>query len=284
MEYHLLLVLLFPLLGALLNTFFGTLIRRFVPAIATLALFLSFVFSLILIKDVASVGAFTHTFTRWIDAGPLFAPFALRADELSSFMALVVTLISFLVHLYSIGYMKDHEGNPDPGIRRYFIYLNLFVFSMLLLVLAENFLLLFIGWEGVGLCSYLLIGYEHHREAARDAGLKAFVVNRIGDVSFIIGIFLIFIYFDALDFTTLETKLSSLDPSSPVFELFGPLNILDLIALLLFGGAIGKSAQLPLYVWLPDAMEGPTPVSALIHAATMVTAGVYLVARTFFSF
>ncbi len=190
-------------------------------------------------------------------------------DPLSSVMILVVTFVGFLIHVYSIGYM-GHE----TGYYRFFGYLNLFVFFMLTLVLANNYVLLFVGWEGVGLCSYLLIGFYFHKKSAGDAGKKAFIVNRVGDAAFIIGMLLIFALVGSVRFTEVNAGLHHFSAETAGF------GILSLTGLLLFFGATGKSAQIPLYVWLPDAMEGPTPVSALIHAATMVTAGVYMVARS----
>jgi NADH-quinone oxidoreductase subunit L len=201
--------------------------------------------------------------------GPLgewFVDAALRIDSLSALMIAFVTFVGFLIHVYSTCYM-GHE----LGYGRYFAYLNLFMFSMLVLVLADNFLLMFVGWEGVGLCSYLLIGYDYHKKFAADAGKKAFVVNRIGDFGFILGIFGIFALFGTVEFGDVFTAAAA-NPSA-----YAPY--MTLVCLCLFLGAVGKSAQFPLYVWLPDAMAGPTPVSALIHAATMVTAGVYMVAR-----
>jgi NADH-quinone oxidoreductase subunit L len=194
---------------------------------------------------------------------------AYQVDPLSSVMLMVVTLVGFLIHVYSTGYMAH-----DPGYARYMAYLNLFMFSMLTLVLGANYAVLFVGWEGVGLCSYLLIGFWFHKQSASDAGKKAFIVNRIGDAGFLLGMFLIFVSFGSLDFRTVMAAAEHL----PVEMAWG--GVLTIIALSLFVGAMGKSAQLPLHVWLPDAMEGPTPVSALIHAATMVTAGVYMVARS----
>ena len=198
-------------------------------------------------------------------------PWAFRLDPLSGMMILVVTGIGFLIHVYSIGYMHDE---PRGGYARYFAYLNLFCFFMLMLVLGDNFLVMFVGWEGVGLCSYLLIGYWYEKKSASDAGKKAFIVNRIGDWGFLLGMFLVFFTFGTLDFRAVaERGRRDAGRDAPRF------GVLSLIRLLLFVGATGKSAQIPLYVWLPDAMEGPTPVSALIHAATMVTAGVYMVGR-----
>jgi NADH-quinone oxidoreductase subunit L len=204
---------------------------------------------------------------RWIGAGDFQANFALQIDPLSAVMLLVVSGVSFLIHVYSTGYMAE-----DRGYARYFTYLNLFVFSMLLLVTANNFLVLYVGWELVGLCSYLLIGFWYERKAAADAGKKAFIVNRIGDFGFALGVMLIFVTFGSLDYQDVFA-------GAPQMLAVGSVTA-TAITLLLFLGATGKSAQIPLYVWLPDAMEGPTPVSALIHAATMVTAGVYMVART----
>ncbi|HLE35631.1 MAG TPA: NADH-quinone oxidoreductase subunit L, partial [Candidatus Acidoferrales bacterium] len=204
--------------------------------------------------------------------GQLNADWGFLLDPLSSVMILVVTGVGFLIHVYSVGYMA-HEG----GYYRFFAYLNLFMFFMLLLVLAGNYALLFVGWEGVGLCSYLLIGFYFLRKSAADAGKKAFIVNRIGDFGFTLALLLMFWTFGSLDFTTVFGRAADM-PVEPAA--WGQAGVLTAISLLLFSGAVGKSAQIPLYVWLPDAMEGPTPVSALIHAATMVAAGVYMVARS----
>jgi len=202
--------------------------------------------------------------------GNFSVPWGFRLDPLSGMMILVVTGIGFLIHVYSIGYM---HGEPRGSYARFFAYLNLFVFFMLMLVLGDNFVVMFVGWEGVGLCSYLLIGYWYEKKSASDAGKKAFIVNRIGDWGFILGMFLIFATFGTLDFREVANAAGPMGVEAAGF------GTLSLITLLLFIGAVGKSAQIPLYVWLPDAMEGPTPVSALIHAATMVTAGVYMVGR-----
>ncbi|MXY17982.1 MAG: NADH-quinone oxidoreductase subunit L [Acidobacteria bacterium] len=204
--------------------------------------------------------------------GSFEVPWAFTLDPLSGMMLLVVTGIGLLIHIYSIGYI-DHE--PRGGVARFFCYLNLFCFFMLILVLGSSFLVMFVGWEGVGLCSYLLIGYWYKKQSASDAGKKAFIVNRIGDWGFILGIFLVFFTFGTLDFREVAVAASAL----PVETAAVGFGVVSLICLLLFIGATGKSAQIPLYTWLPDAMEGPTPVSALIHAATMVTAGVYMVCR-----
>ena len=202
--------------------------------------------------------------------GSFAVPWAFRLDPLSAMMSLIITGIGFLIHLYSTAYM-DHESRGS--FARFFCYLNLFCFFMLMLVLGSTFLVMFVGWEGVGLCSYLLIGFWYHKRTASDAGKKAFIVNRIGDWGFVLGIFLIFFTFGTLDFRAVAEAAATMPVET------GAFGVLSAICLLLFVGAMGKSAQIPLYVWLPDAMEGPTPVSALIHAATMVTAGVYMVGR-----
>ena len=219
------------------------------------------------------------TLAHWIPPIPLqtadglgafHTPWAFRLDPLSGMMILIVTGIGFLIHLYSSSYM-DHE--PRGGYARFFCYLNLFCCFMLTLVLGSTFLVMFVGWEGVGLCSYLLIGFWYHKKSAADAGKKAFIVNRVGDFGFVLGVFLIFFTFGTIDFREVAEAAAHMPVESAAF------GVLSTICLLLFVGAVGKSAQIPLYVWLPDAMEGPTPVSALIHAATMVTAGVYMVGR-----
>ncbi|MBI3329590.1 MAG: NADH-quinone oxidoreductase subunit L [Nitrospinae bacterium] len=265
------LIPLFPLLGSLLNGLLPrSLSEKSVGYLACGAVGLSFLCSLIAFFSLfalpppqRSVEVIVY---RWITSGDLQASMGFLLDPLSAVMILVVTGVGFLIHVYSIGYMHG-----DAGFQRYFAYLNLFVFSMLALVLANNFLLMFLGWEGVGLCSYLLIGFWFTRKAAADAGKKAFIVNRVGDCGFALGVFLIFVTFGSLQFSDVFSQ------AAQRLEVGG--SVATAIALLLFLGATGKSAQIPLYVWLPDAMEGPTPVSALIHAATMVTAGVYLVAR-----
>ena len=210
-----------------------------------------------------------QTIFTWIGSADFQVPLGLRLDPLSAVMILVVTGIGFLIHLYSTSYMVEEESYEYA---RYFAYLNLFAAFMLLLVLGDNFVVLFVGWEGVGLCSYLLIGFWYKNRFAADAGKKAFIVNRIGDVAFILGVLLAFSQFGTVNFKELNAAIAGLSAETT----FG---VVSAIALLLFIGATGKSAQIPLYVWLPDAMEGPTPVSALIHAATMVTAGVYLIGR-----
>jgi NADH-quinone oxidoreductase subunit L len=263
------LVLLFPAAGAIVLMFYGQRIKSAAGPIATLLMTASFVVSGItffrIVGRPEGNRVFVHKIYTFFHAGTLSVNVDYRIDPLSIVMMLVITGVGTLIHLYSIGYMR---GDPREG--RYFQYLNLFAFSMLLLVMANNFLIMFVGWELVGLCSYLLIGFWFDREQAAVAAKKAFITNRVGDFSFVIGLFLIFAHFGTLDFG----KIFS---SAPTVITAGTATA---IGLLLFGGAAGKSAQIPLYVWLPDAMMGPTPVSALIHAATMVTAGVYMVART----
>jgi NADH-quinone oxidoreductase subunit L len=266
------LCIFFPLVGVLVNGFFGArLPKKHVGWIGCGSVALSLAVAIGCFIQLPSLPQRTHevVLLDWIAVSNFRAPFAFRVDPLSMVMLLVVTGIGFLIHVYSIGYMGH-----DPRYARFFTYLNLFMASMLTLVLANNFLLMFVGWEGVGLCSYLLIGFWFERPSAAEAGKKAFIVNRIGDFGFILGMLLIFKYFGTLDFQDVFEAAAGKDH---IFVLGVPL--LTLITLLLFIGATGKSAQIPLYVWLPDAMEGPTPVSALIHAATMVTAGVYMVAR-----
>ncbi|MFB3777971.1 MAG: NADH-quinone oxidoreductase subunit L [Bryobacteraceae bacterium] len=266
---HLWLIPAFPLAGFILNGLVG---RRAPKALVNLIAIGSVVLSFAwVLKTLLALGSMEEThleqYFTWIESGALRIGFDLAVDRLTAVMLLVVTGVGLLIHIYAIGYMA-HEG----GYYRFFAYFNLFMFFMLILVLAANFLLLFVGWEGVGLCSYLLIGFYFLKKSATTAGNKAFIVNRIGDFGFSLAIFLIFIGYKSLDFATVFPAVSS----QPAETTAGTLT---LIGLLLMVGAAGKSAQIPLYVWLPDAMEGPTPVSALIHAATMVTAGVYMVAR-----
>jgi len=270
-------IVLIPLVGFLINGIFGkNFSKRTVTLIACAAAAFSFVFALcaffqFLGKSAETAALLNFNYFNWIQAGDLKVAAGFQLDPLSAVMILVVTGIGLLIHIYSVGYMA-HEG----GYYRFFAYLNLFMFSMLTLVLANNFVLMFVGWEGVGLCSYLLIGFYFHKKSAGDAGKKAFIVNRIGDYGFMLGMFLIFVRFGTLDFSGVFEQVKS-EVVGGSLLLGDPL--ITAICILLFIGATGKSAQLPLYVWLPDAMEGPTPVSALIHAATMVTAGVYMVAR-----
>jgi NADH-quinone oxidoreductase subunit L len=270
---HLWLIPLAPFAGFLLNGILGRRMPKW--AVTTVALLAPLVAFGVVANVALGVFGFipapsflpcVETFGNWINIAALHVDFSFVLDQLSLVMLLVVTGVGFLIHVYSVGYMSD-----DEGYARYFSFLNLFLFFMSVLVLADNALLMFIGWEGVGLASYLLIGFYFQKKSAADAGKKAFIVNRIGDVGFLIAMFLLVANFDTLTFTEIATKLGQ-DPGWTG-------GVVTVIALCLMLGAAGKSAQLPLYIWLPDAMEGPTPVSALIHAATMVTAGVYMIAR-----
>jgi NADH-quinone oxidoreductase subunit L len=266
---------LLPLLGSAVNGLFGEKWpNKIVNWVALSSTGLSFGCALEAVREFFESGQalFHKEFFTWIAAGNFRAGFDLQMDQLTVVMVLVVTGVGWLIHIYSTGYMA-HEG----GYYRFFSYLNLFMFFMLILVLAANYVLLFVGWEGVGLSSYLLIGFYFLRKSAADAGKKAFIVNRIGDFGFMLGMFLLFRTFHTLDFQTLFDAQHAAGWPAEAYGQFGTFTV---ACLLLFMGACGKSAQLPLYVWLPDAMEGPTPVSALIHAATMVTAGVYVVVRS----
>jgi len=274
---HLWIIPLLPLLGSAINGLLGgKWPNSIVNSVALGATGLSFAFALEAVREFFAGGQVpVHKhFFDWISTGAFTAGFDLQLDQLTVVMVLVVTGVGFLIHIYSTGYMA-HEG----GYYRFFSYLNLFMFFMLILVLAANYVLLFVGWEGVGLCSYLLIGFYFLKKSASDAGKKAFIVNRIGDFGFMLGMFLLFRAFHTLDFNGVFTAATG-STWGNVHEPWGQFGTFTIACLLLFMGATGKSAQLPLYVWLPDAMEGPTPVSALIHAATMVTAGVYVVARS----
>jgi len=259
-----------PALSTFILVVFGRrLPKRYVSFQACSAIFISFIISVISFIGLLGTNPesipIVKTLFSWIRAGTFGADFSLQLDPLSAIMCLVVTGVGFLIHVYSVGYMAD-----DRSYTRYFTLLNLFAFAMLILVMASNMVLMFVGWEGVGLCSYLLIGFWFEKHSAANAGKKAFIVNRIGDAGFILGLLFMFITVGSVEFRSINEAIGG-----------GLLNqgMATLIALLLFLGATGKSAQIPLYVWLPDAMEGPTPVSALIHAATMVTAGVYMVSR-----
>ncbi|HWX54120.1 MAG TPA: NADH-quinone oxidoreductase subunit L [Verrucomicrobiae bacterium] len=268
------LIPLLPLVGAAINGLFG---RRFknsvVSAVALLFTGASFAWALraVILGQQLGLPYDRALPFDWIDAGTFHVPFGFYLDQLSTVMLLVVTGVGFLIHVYSVGYMA-HEG----GYYRFFAYLNLFMFFMLTLVLSNNYLLMFVGWEGVGLASYLLIGFFFLKDSAANAGKKAFIVNRIGDFAFLLGMFLIIQHFKTLNFGGADGVFEQVKQISPE----AGWGWLTAIALLLMFGATGKSAQIPLYVWLPDAMEGPTPVSALIHAATMVTAGIYMIARS----
>lgn len=261
------LIPLAPLSGFLLIALLNKQLRQWLAAlIACSSVLFSFILSVVLFFALGDdQTAFTLTAFDWISAGDFSVSFSLLVDPLSILMMLIITGVGFLIHVYSSGYMHG-----DEGFNRFFAYLNLFIFFMLLLVMSSNYLLMFVGWEGVGLCSYLLIGFWFKNTAYNNAAKKAFIMNRIGDLGLILGVILIFINFGTLAYEDVFAQASSFSAGS---------GVLTAITILLFIGAIGKSAQIPLYTWLPDAMAGPTPVSALIHAATMVTAGVYMVAR-----
>ncbi len=278
-----------PLFGAIINALVGRkLPRNLIATIAVGSITLAFIVAILELSILLSLPPEarvdpenTHqVLYSWIAVGDFNINVAFLYDPLSAIMLLVVTGVGALIHLYSVAYMSD-EDNADYA--RFFTYMNLFAFSMLLLVLADNYLLLYVGWELVGLCSYLLIGFWFTRDAARSAAIKAFVVNRVGDFGFALGIILMFWTFGTLNFAEVFTRASAFNANQGLAfasTLAAGAPVITIITLLLFLGATGKSAQIPLYVWLPDAMEGPTPVSALIHAATMVTAGVYMVARS----
>jgi NADH-quinone oxidoreductase subunit L len=270
----LLLIPLLPFVGFLVNAGLGRRISKAAAgAVACAAMIGAFAVSLAAVLRLVALApesrALAQTVFTWISSGDFNVAFGLRLDPLSAVMILVVSGIGSLIHIYSTAYMHDER---DAEFARYFSYLNLFAAFMLVLVLGANFLVMFVGWEGVGLCSYLLIGFWYEKKSASDAGKKAFIVNRIGDFGFVLGVLLLFVRFGTVDFQEVARAVAPLGPEAA----FGTISI---ITLLLFVGATGKSAQIPLYVWLPDAMEGPTPVSALIHAATMVTAGVYMIGR-----
>src|SRR5438045_2360916 len=263
------LIPLLPLLGAAFNGLAGRWVpKSWVYTVALVVVLLSFLIGFAgFVQMSGEEGTqFHETVYTWFAVGSLHVDLALSLDRLSGTLVLVITGVGFLIHLYSVGYIDE-----DPGYWRYFAYLNLFVAAMLLLVLGDNLVAMFVGWEGVGLCSYLLIGFWFDDDTKAYAGRKAFVVNRIGDFGFLIGIFVLYANTGTVGFAQLHGMTLG-------------LSVASMAAMLLFVGAMGKSAQLPLYVWLPDAMAGPTPVSALIHAATMVTAGVYMIARLNFLF
>ncbi|RCH54601.1 NADH-quinone oxidoreductase subunit L [Mucilaginibacter hurinus] len=268
MDKYIWLIPLLPLAGFIINGLGrNTLPKNVIGAVGSLLVAAAFGLSIAAFFQVKQTGApINVNYFEWFAAGNLRVPFAFLIDQLSAIMLLIITGIGFLIHLYSIGYMHH-----DKGFGKFFAYLNLFVFFMLLLVMGSNYLIMFIGWEGVGLCSYLLIGFWFSNPDYADAAKKAFVMNRIGDLGFLIAVFLIFETFGSIGFAEVFGKAAGMSSGD---------NTLLLITLLLFVGATGKSAQIPLFTWLPDAMAGPTPVSALIHAATMVTAGIYMIARS----
>ena len=268
-------ILFLPLVAAIISGFFGRIIGdKGSQIITSLFVSISAILSIIVLFNVVTNGYSENLIiATWINSGSLNVNWSVNIDPLSAVMLVVVTLVSALVHIYSIGYMSH-----DPHKSRFMSYLSLFTFAMLTLVTSDNFIQLFFGWEGVGLCSYFLIGFWYKKESANAAAIKAFVVNRVGDFGFALGIFLIFYLFGTVNYDEVFQQIPNITEKNLVFLGVG-VNAVDLICLLLFIGAMGKSAQFFLHTWLPDAMEGPTPVSALIHAATMVTAGVFLVVR-----
>lgn len=280
MEFVLKMLIFLPLVSGIVN---GVCCRKFTNCMASTISSVAIVVSaicavLIFIKAGINKEIMHIVIANWIDTYEVYVNWSLYVDQLTAIMFLLVTSVSAVVHIYSLGYMAS-----DKNLPKFLSYLSLFTFFMLALVSADNFVQLFFGWEGVGLCSYLLIGYYYHKESANSAAVKAFVVNRVGDFAFIIGIVMIIIYAESVDFVDVFAASESLSKES--IEIVGmEFVILDVICLMLFLGCMGKSAQIGMHVWLPDAMEGPTPVSALIHAATMVTAGVFLVARCSFMF
>lgn len=272
-----LIIVLAPLLGALIAGLFGRAIGRSgAHRVTIIGVSLAFICSLLVFKQVifANNSSTLIDIYTWLSLGGLDLKIGFLIDPLTVTMMLVVTFVSLMVHIYTIGYMQD-----DPGYQRFFSYISLFTFSMLMLIMSNNFLQLYFGWEAVGVVSYLLIGFWYTKESAIFANLKAFLVNRVGDVGFILGIAAILAVFNSLDYQTVFTQAASVTNQS--FAITGNTHwpVMTVICLLLFVGAVGKSAQVPLHVWLPDSMEGPTPISALIHAATMVTAGIFMVAR-----
>ncbi len=270
-------IVLAPLLAAVLAGLFGKAIGRTVAHTVTIAgVAVSFVLSLIVFKHIALDGGeiFNGSVYTWMVSDGIHFEVGFLIDKLTALMMVVVTFVSLMVHIYTVGYMRD-----DPGYQRFFSYISLFTFSMLMLVMANNFLQLFFGWEAVGLMSYLLIGFWYKRESAIYANLKAFLVNRVGDFGFLLGIAAILMYTNSLDYYEVFAKAPDLTNETMSVIPGKEWAVMSVICILLFIGAMGKSAQMPLHVWLPDSMEGPTPISALIHAATMVTAGIFMVAR-----
>src|SRR5438105_9560296 len=275
MQQLYLLIALSPLAGAIVVGLWGAKLGRAASHwICILGVAVSFVGSGFVLRDVLAGNAFNGDIYVWMTSGDVKFAIGFLIDPLTALMMVVVTFVSLMVHIYTVGYMAD-----DPGYTRFFSYISLFTFSMLMLVMANNFLQLFFGWEAVGLVSYLLIGFWFTRPTAIYANLKAFLANRVGDFGFLLGIALILANFGTLDYAAVFGQAGSL--SSKTIEIIpgAPWGLITVICVLLFVGAMGKSAQFPLHVWLPDSMEGPTPISALIHAATMVTAGIFMVAR-----
>ncbi len=264
-----------PLFGAILAGLFGKLLGRTLSHVVTIAgVAIAFIASVVIFQDVQAGHVFNGSVYTWMTSGDVRFEVGFLIDPLTTMMMLVVTFVSLMVHVYTIGYMHD-----DPGYQRFFSYISLFTFSMLMLVMSNNFLQLFFGWEAVGLVSYLLIGFWYTRDTAIYANLKAFLVNRVGDFGFILGIGLVLAHFGSLDYATVFARAPELATATITLIPGQEWSLMTVVCILLFIGAMGKSAQFPLHVWLPDSMEGPTPISALIHAATMVTAGIFMVAR-----
>jgi NADH-quinone oxidoreductase subunit L len=264
-----------PLVGAIIAGLFGTQVgRKGAHTVTILGVLISFIASCFVFSDVLAGNTFNGSLYTWMVSGGVRFEVGFLIDKLTVTMMLVVTSVSLMVHIYTIGYMEE-----DPGYQRFFSYISLFTFSMMMLVMSNNFLQLFFGWEAVGLVSYLLIGFWYKRPTAIFANMKAFLVNRVGDLGFLLGIALVLTYTGSLDYKTVFEKVKLLENISIVMGPFGIVSLMTAICILLFIGAMGKSAQVPLHVWLPDSMEGPTPISALIHAATMVTAGIFMVSR-----
>ena len=273
MEQIYLIIALAPLVGAIFAGFLGSLLGRMATNVVTiLGVLVSTVLSMYVFNYHVLEGgdAFNENIYTWMQIGNLNISVGFLIDNLTSVMLVIVSFVSLMVHVYTIGYMHD-----DPGYTKFFSYISLFTFSMFILVMSNNFMQLFFGWEAVGLVSYLLIGFWHHKESAVEANFKAFIVNRVGDFGFLLGIALVLMYFGSLDYAEVFASLNNV---TGVTMLDGA-SVITVICILLFIGAMGKSAQVPLHVWLPGSMEGPTPISALIHAATMVTAGIFMVSR-----
>ncbi|MCP5269595.1 MAG: NADH-quinone oxidoreductase subunit L, partial [Zoogloeaceae bacterium] len=270
-----LLVPMAPLVGAMIAGLFCRVIPRWVAHTVTIAgVAIAFITSCVIFKDVMAGNTYNGAVYQWLTSGDYSFEVGFLIDSLTVTMMLVVTSVSLMVHIYTIGYMQE-----DPGYNRFFSYISLFTFSMLMLVMSNNFMQLFFGWEAVGLVSYLLIGFWYTRPTAIFANMKAFLVNRVGDFGFILGIGLVLAHFGTLDYATVFQKAPEF--INTTINIWGAAewSLMTVTCILLFIGAMGKSAQVPLHVWLPDSMEGPTPISALIHAATMVTAGIFMVAR-----
>src|SRR5687767_9487161 len=275
MQFLYLVVPLAPLIGAIVAGLFGRAVgRRGAHTVTILGMVVCTVASAMVFMDVLQGNVYDGTVYTWLVSGNTSFEIGFLIDRLSATMMLVVSFVSLMVHIYTIGYMAD-----DPGYQRFFSYISLFTFSMLMLVMSNNFLQLFFGWEAVGLMSYLLIGFWYERETAIYANLKAFLVNRVGDFGFVLGIGLVYAYFGTLHYAEVFAAAPAMAARAIEFIPGSPWMLMTVICICLFIGPMGKSAQFPLHLWLPDSMEGPTPISALIHAATMVTAGIFMVAR-----